>query len=182
VTVGDSTELGGEITADQASFDFLLSADDLDTLKALAALGGTYVSGPRNVRLDLGTIPHGLVFVDTSDATNAITPANAVRVTLTRGPAAPFRGWIVVNGDVAFEPDFGGIDGLIYAANTLAASDTGGSRISGIVIAKQALGQDSLTVRGLVLTFDCAAARGGGLLPDGWFVKPGSYCDGTTGC
>jgi hypothetical protein len=54
--------------------------------------------------------------------------------------------------------------------------------VTGILIAGQALGASSLTLGSVTIVFDCAAARASELLPSGWFVRPGSYCDRATNC
>lgn len=161
-----------------------LSPDDLDTLKALASAHGTYVRPVSDLPLELAAIPDGLVFVDTPSGSHTLTAANLARVRIGPGFAASsiFRGWIVVSGDVALEGSFGEIRGIVYAVNALAATDVGGSRVTGVVIAGQALGASSLTLGSVTIVFDCAAARASGLLPAGWFVRPGSYCDRNTSC
>jgi hypothetical protein len=162
----------------------VLQADDLDTVKALAVAGGTYVRPPSEAVLDLRDLPDGVVFVDTPAGTSALTPTNRASVRLGPGFArhSPFRGWIVVNGDVSFEGQVGDVTGLVYAANTVTATDTAGSRVSGMVVAAGLLGAPMTTLGQLAVRFDCAAARGSGLVPAGWFVRPGSYCDDPGGC
>jgi hypothetical protein len=160
---------------------FLPSSDDIDTLRALAIWRGTYLRMSSDARVDLEGVRSGLVFVDSPEATNAITPTNVARVAI--GPAfavhPPFRGWLVVNGDVTLTAG-ADIAGLIYAANTVVAE--GPATVTGMVVARQALGSPGAPVGGLRVRFDCIAARGSGLLPSGWFIRPGTYCDGTAGC
>jgi hypothetical protein len=160
---------------------FLPSSDDLDTLRALAVWRGTYVRVSSDARVELEGVRSGLVFVDSPAATNSITPTNLARVVIGPGFAeqAPFRGWLVVNGDVALS---GGADiaGLIYAANAVVIE--GNATVTGMVVARQALGPPGAPLAGLTVRFDCPAARGSGLLPTGWFLRRGTYCDGSAGC
>ena len=152
-------------------------------IKAVANVRGTYIRPSSTAPLELAGILDGLVFVDSKDGVNTITAANAASVTLRRGFSArsPFTGWLVVNGNVTVEPDFGGLDGVLYATNAVTALDTGPSSVRGAVVATHTLGGAAL-LRGATISFDCGAARGSGRLPEGWFVKPGSYCDPTSGC
>jgi hypothetical protein len=162
----------------------VLESDDLETLRALAVAGGTYVRPPSNAVVDLRDVPDGIVFVDTPSGTSALTPTNRARVRLGPGFGrnSPFRGWIIVSGDVSFEGHVGEVTGLVYAANTVTAAETAGSRITGMLVAAGVLGTPATTLRDLAVSFDCAAARGSGLVPAGWFVRPGSYCDDPGGC
>jgi hypothetical protein len=161
-----------------------LTNDDLDTLKALAFAAGTYVRPTDTTPMAIVDVPDGLVFVDTPAGTNAITPTNRAVVAIRPGFSrrAPFRGWIVVNGDIALEGRIGELAGLVYAANTLSTLDTVGSRITGLVIVSAALDASPVALAGVDIAFDCAAARGSALLPAGWFVRPGEYCDHPSGC
>ncbi|MBI2218348.1 MAG: hypothetical protein HYU51_13735 [Candidatus Rokubacteria bacterium] len=161
-----------------------LTDEDLDTLKALAATRGGYRRPPSDGPFELTDVRDGLVFVDTPAGTNALAPTNRAVVAIRPGFAAqvPFRGWIVVNGDVSLEGHFGEIAGLVYAANAVSAADSGGSRITGMIVAAGRLGAPASILGNLSVAFDCTAARGSSLLPSGWFVRPGAYCDRPTGC
>jgi len=178
-----AAEEGRDWLRNQRAIDFALSPADLDATKALATVRGTYIKASSTAAFDLTSVPDGLVFVDSTDGANALTAANAASVTLRSGFSArtPFTGWLIVNGNVAVQPDFGGLDGVLYATGAVTALDTGTSAVKGAVIATHALG-GAAALRGATLSFDCGAARGSGRLPAGWFVKPGSYCDATSGC
>ena len=156
-----------------------LRPDDLATLRSLAIERGTYVRPPSDARITLAGVASGLVFVDTPTATT-ITPTNVANVavgpTLTAQP--PFHGWLVVNGNVVLETG-ADIDGLVYATNAIVTE--GVATIEGAALAQQALGA-AMSVADLTVRFDCALARGTGRLPSGWFIRAGTYCDGTAGC
>jgi hypothetical protein len=158
----------------------VLSTDDLDTLRALAATRGTYVRPPAGAPQTLRDVPAGLVFVDTPAGTNAVDATNTAEVTIGPGFAAtaPFRGWLVVNGSVTLEAG-AALEGLLYASDRLVVQAP--ASVTGLVVVKQVQGAP-VDVSGLSVTFECQAARAAGLLPDGWFIRAGGYCDGTAGC
>jgi hypothetical protein len=161
-----------------------LGADDLDTLRALAAARGTYRRPASDAPFELTEARDGLVFVDTPAGTSAIAPANRAVVAIRPGFAArvPFRGWIVVNGDLSIEGHVGGLSGLLYATNSITVTGTAGSRITGMIVAAGRLGAPASSIADVTVAFDCAAAGGSGLLPSGWFVRPGAYCDRPNDC
>jgi hypothetical protein len=144
-----------------------LSSEDLRTLKALAVLRGRYVRATSDAAMRLGDLPPGLVFVD--------TPYGVANVVL--GPPA-FRGWLVVNGNVTLEAA-ADVEGLVYATNTLTAEPS--ASVTGAVVAAHASGGESV-VSALDVRFECAAAAIAGAVPRGWFMRPGTYCDGSAGC
>jgi hypothetical protein len=156
-----------------------LRPDDLATLKSLAIERGTYVRPPSEARMSLAGVSSGLVFVDTPAGT-AITPTNVANVAIGPALAAqpPFRGWLIVNGNVVLESG-ADVDGLLYATNTIVTE--GPAAIDGAALGQQALGV-AMSVSDLTVRFDCALARGAGRLPSGWFMRAGTYCDGTAGC
>jgi hypothetical protein len=163
------------------AFTVGLARDDLETLKSVAILRGTYVRPPSDARIELSGLPSGVVFVDSPAGTHAVSATNLANVAV--GPrfaaATPFRGWLVVNGDVTLEAG-ADIEGLVYAANGLVTE--GPATVTGAIVVRQALGASGVAAVDLSVRFDCAAARGSGLLPSGWFVRLGSYCDEPGGC
>jgi hypothetical protein len=157
-----------------------LSTDDLDTLRALAVVRGTYVRPASGTRETLHEVPSGLVFVDTPAGTNAIGSTNTADIVIGSAFAAtpPFRGWLVVNGSVTLEAGTA-LEGVLYASDALVVE--GPASVTGLVVARQTLGTPT-TLSGLSVVFGCEAARATGLLPQGWFIRAGGYCDGTAGC
>lgn len=180
VTHDAATEIDGD-WRQESTFGFLLSSDDVDTLRALAIQRGTYVRPASDARVEPIGVTPGLVFVDTPAAPNALSAANVANVAVGPGFAAtaPFRGWLVVMGNIALTAG-ADLDGLVYAAN--AVTTEGPADVAGAVVAQHALGTASATLSALSVRFDCTLARGTGHLPRGWFVRPGTYCDGTAGC
>lgn len=159
---------------------FVLTAEDLDTLRAIAIQRGTYIRPPSDARIEPAGVTSGVVFVDTPAGTNAVTATNVANVGVGPGFGAslPFRGWLVVNGNVTLMAG-ADLDALVYAANAVVTD--GAADVAGAVVARQALG-GAVSLTGLSLRFDCGAARAAGYLPQGWFIRPGTYCDGTAGC
>lgn len=170
---------------------FKLTSDDMDALKAVARSQGTYY-GPLfgsesgcSATVCFGSSnppPNGIVFVDSLDGSNTLTSSNLSTVKIT-GTSGTFKGWIIVNGTLTIDGNVN-IDGMVYAGNDVIYRGTGTGQISGLAIAQNAVtGQsgiiDSDTEGNATVRFNCANARsGGGQLPTGWFVKPGSYREG----
>jgi hypothetical protein len=166
------------------AFDALaFSAAELQALKAVARVRGTYYQG--TVTFDAARrIPDGVVFVDTGSGqpiTDATPPADLATVSIGDGAAGPggsFRGWIIVNGSLSVGGDVT-IQGLAYAADRL--SQTGASRLVGAAMAGHVRSAaaslvDSHPTGDAALVWSCEAGRtGGGRIPQRWMVKPGSY-------
>jgi hypothetical protein len=166
------------------AFDNLaFSAAELQALKAVARVRGTYYQGA--VTFDASRrIPDGVIFVDTISGrpiTDATPDADLAAVSIgdgAVGAGGSFRGWIIVNGSLSVA---GGVtlQGLTYVADRL--SQTGAARLVGTAMA----GHVRSTAPSLVdarppgeaaLVWSCEAGRtGGGRIPQRWMVKPGSY-------
>jgi hypothetical protein len=165
-------------------FDALaFSAAELQALKAVARVRGTYYQGA--VTFDTSRrIPDGVVFVDTATGqaiTDATPATDLAAVTVGEGAAGPggsFRGWLVVNGSLSVGGDVT-IQGLAYAADRF--SQTGAARVMGAVMAGHVRSTapslvDSRPAGDAALVWSCEAGRtGGGRIPQRWMVKPGSY-------
>jgi hypothetical protein len=179
----DGNDVGNQPTdytaagSESAFAAFGLTSAELDQLRALARRGGTYLRGA----VSLDAVPNGLVFVDTPSGTNpthASPPGDLARVTIGPGAFADpagFRGWIVVNGDIDVGGNFGGIHGMVYAVGDVTTTGTGTSGLVGLMIVQRVRETASRSTGNLDLRFDCAAARGAGQLPTGWYVKDGTY-------
>jgi hypothetical protein len=163
--------------------DLAFSAAELQALKAVARVRGTYYQGA--VTFDASRrIPDGVIFVDTISGrpiTDATPDADLAAVSIGDGAAGPggsFRGWIVVNGSLSVS---GGItlQGLTYAADRL--SQTGEARLVGAAMAGHVRSTapslvDARPPGNAALVWSCEAGRtGGGRVPQRWMVKPGSY-------
>jgi hypothetical protein len=157
-----------------------LSGPDLQALKAYARARGTYYRGAIDFSPS-NPLPDGLVFVDTASGnpipedTAAQDPADLATVTIT-GPAhgpAGFRGVLIVNGTLAIAGDGFVAEGLVHLRDAVTIS--GAARVTGAVVSWNVRTGTSAIAGAAALAFDCAAARGAGAIPQGWFVKPGSY-------
>ena len=185
-----------------ADFDAVtLSPAALDGLKTLAWRNGTYygpgfprggtVSDGRTswsgrIVFDASTpLPDGVVFVDTTDGRNvpgdgpaATTLAEAwLDASALTARGGVFRGWIVVNGSLEIA---GGanVRGLVYAVDGF--SSTGAGRLEGLAVSLNVREATPARVEatgggGLAVTFDCAAAAGGGFVPRAFTPIPGTY-------
>ena len=166
-------------------FDELaFTAAELQALKAVAHVRGTYYRG--SVAFDAARpIPDGLIFVDTVSGrpiVDATPEDDLATVSIGDGaagqPGRSFRGWIIVNGSLALTGDLT-VEGLVFAADRF--SQTGAARLLGAAMAghvRSALPSvlDARPADGPGLVWSCEAGRtGGGKIPQGWLVKPGSY-------
>jgi hypothetical protein len=148
-----------------------------DQLKALARARGTYYRGT----LSFASIPNGLIFVDTvsgNNPTRSTAPSDLASVTV--GPGAftdttGFHGWIVVNGNIDFSGNFSGITGMVYAVGDVTMTGMGPAGVTGFMVVQRILDTESRSAGNANVAYSCAAARGDGQIPTGWYVKGGTY-------
>jgi len=187
-TANESTDYAQNMGA--APFNsFSLTADDLNTLRKLAKANGTYFQG--SVTFDSSNkVKNGVVFVDTLSGNNptATSPASDnAYIDIHGNPFLGtngdgiFRGWIVSNGTINISGDMQ-IKGVVYSANDLTYNGTGTGQISGLVISRNiqdtsSTSIDSSTSGNSSIVYNCDDARGLGSVPQGWFVKQGSYTE-----
>jgi hypothetical protein len=163
--------------------DLAFSASELQALKAVARVRGTYYQGA--VTFDTSRrIPDGVIFVDTISGrpiTDATPDADLAAVSIGDGAAGPggsFRGWIIVNGSLSVAGSIT-LQGLTYVADRL--SQTGEARLVGSAMAGHVRSTapslvDARPPGAAALVWSCEAGRtGGGRVPQRWLVKPGSY-------
>lgn len=204
---GSSTASGSSgvaATSPNQTLNFLLGPSDFDSLRALAKTSGRYIKPAATSQYTLGSviagtdttngadttssnakIPNGLVFIDTTDGSNTLTASNRASVRLDSGWSAstPFSGVFVVLGDVEIRGNFGGISGVIYVVNNIDTAGMGTSQITGLTVVQAALqNSTNFTPGNSNFVFDCTAAQAVGVVPPGWFVQPGTYCDKPGGC
>ena len=163
--------------------DLAFSPAELQALKAVARVRGTYYQGA--VTFDASRrIPDGVIFVDTISGrpiTDATLDADLAAVSIgdgAGGPGGSFRGWIIVNGSLSVA---GGVtlQGLTYVADRL--RQTGEARLVGAAMAGHVRSTapslvDARPPGNAALVWSCEAGRtGGGRIPQRWMVKPGSY-------
>jgi hypothetical protein len=168
----------------QAGFaDFDLTPAELAALRAVARGRGAYYTGTVTFNASNPLPPGGIVFVDTTTGAPVapgMPDAQLAKVTLTGGarPAnAPFRGWLVVNGNLSLAGGFGGIDGVVYVANRVTTTGFGTDTITGLVIAAERRGDADagFSAGNTNIVYDCDNARGAGQMPRAWFLQAGSY-------
>ncbi len=183
-TENQATDIVAE--APRTAFEpHVLAAPELATMRAYARDHGTYYQGRVTFDSDR-RLPNGLVFVDTvsgDPVTDATPDADLAAVTIDGDAAADpigvFRGWIVVNGSLDVRGSFQ-MRGLVYAQTDLTYAGSGGARITGAAMSRNARAGSASRVSGgpggALIRYDCEQARtGGGAIPQAWTVKPGSY-------
>lgn len=161
-----------------SSFDgFSFTQDELSFLRSLAKASGTYYQGSQS----FGSLPNGIIFVDTVSGNPIGNPPDAgdlAEVTITGGDAS---GWLIVMGKITIH---GNVEyrGLVYAANDIVYRGTGqGGGVTGAMISLNVVDTVSTTVDSSTdgnasVAYDCDAVKtGGGTVPQGFFVKPGSW-------
>jgi len=163
--------------------DLAFSAAELQALKAVARVRGTYYQGVVNFDASR-PIPDGVIFVDTvggQPITDTTPDADLSAVSIGDGatePGTPFRGWIIVNGSLSVAGNVT-LQGLTYAADRLRQTDAArlvGAAMAGHVRSTAPSLVDARPSGGAALVLDCEAGRtGGGRIPQRWMVKPGSY-------
>jgi len=163
----------------EAARAWAFTGADLAVLRRLAKARGTYYRG-RVVFDGSRPLPDGRVFVDTvsgAPVTETTTDADLARAEVREGTGL-FRGWLVVQGSLEVLGD-ARLRGLAYALDGFAYRGASPGGIEGQVVAQAV--RDGVTAidregAGPAIRFDCDVARSGdGLLPGGWFLKPGSY-------
>jgi hypothetical protein len=164
--------------------DFLFSDADVAILKTMAKANGTYYQGNQTWT---SPPPNGLIFVDTPSG-NALTSSSPssdlITVDIHGNWSQGWNGWLIVAGTVAISGNTT-LNGLIYAQNDVDLHGAGGGSITGAVIStnridSQSTNVDTEDVGNAPIPYNCRSVRdGGGFIPQGWFVKPGTYRDVT---
>lgn len=157
-----------------------LSTDDLDALRAIAKMNGTYYQGAVNFTNGNPLPPQGgIVFIDTTTGTNltATTPSGEAG-SASISANQTWSGMIIAMGDINISGTVS-LTGAIYAMNDFVF--TGNGSITGAVLAEN----KSLTVHSTVdssttgtsnITYDCPAFQNaGGKVAQRWFMKPGTF-------
>ncbi len=161
---------------------FLFTDSDMAILKSLAKANGTYYQGDQHWT---SPQPNGVIFVDTPSGnpfTNNSPDSDIIGVDIHGNWRSGWSGWLVVAGSIQISGNMN-LTGLIYAQNDVTLHGAGGGTISGAVISTNRLDTSSTNVDtddigNAPLTYNCPAVRdGGGTIPQGWFVKPGTFKD-----
>jgi hypothetical protein len=160
---------------------FLFTNSDMEMLKALAKANGTYYQGSQTWT---SPPPGGIIFVDTPSGNPLTsTPPSSDLITVDihgNWSSESWSGWLIVAGTIQIS-GMVTLNGLIYAQNDVDLHGTGGGAINGAVIStnrvdSQATNVDTEDVGNAPIGYDCKKVRnGGGTIPQGWFVKPGSF-------
>jgi hypothetical protein len=171
---------------------FLLTDSEIDALRAYAKAHGTYYQG--NQTFTSGSLPNGVVFVDTTDGTNitqeGVTPATdsskfASADVHGNAPAGLngdgiFHGWLFVNGTATISGNFQ-MKGVVYSQNDIVYHGTGTGQVSGAMVSRNirdtsATSIDSEASGNAKIFYNCQDAKmgGGGGVPS-WVLKGGTY-------
>jgi hypothetical protein len=167
----------------QSNFtNFLFSDADMAVLKSLAKANGTYYQGNQTWT---SPPPNGIIFVDTPSgnplASNSPS-SDLITVDIHGNWSQGWNGWLVVAGTISISGNTT-LNGLIYAQNDVDLHGAGGGSITGAVIStnridSQSTNVDTEDVGNAPIAYNCRKVRdGGGTIPQGWFVKPGTYRD-----
>jgi hypothetical protein len=167
----------------QSNFtDFLLTDSDMAMLKALAKANGTYYQGSQTWT---DPPPNGIIFVDTPSGnalTNNSPSSDLLTVDIHGNWSQGWNGWMIVAGTISISGNTT-LSGLIYAQNDIDLHGAGGGSITGAVIStnrvdSQSTNVDTEDVGNAPISYDCKKVRdGGGVIPQNWFVKPGTFRD-----
>ena len=164
------------------------SADDLDTLRAVARANGTYYQGTQSFT-DANPLPAGggIVFVDTTTGTDlnpgpptssgTPTPTSQMGNVSVSGNQS-WSGWIIAIGDIDVTGTVS-LTGALYARNDFAFNGNG--TITGAVIAENRMGTvqssvDSSQAGNSHIIYNCPLFQsGGGTVATRWTIKPGTF-------
>jgi hypothetical protein len=160
--------------------NFLFNDDDMAMLKSLAKAAGTYYQGSQSWS---SPPPNGIVFVDTPSGAPLSTSSpssDLISVDIDGIWTQSWSGWLIVAGSVHISGQTT-LNGLVYAQNDVSLHGTGNSNINGAVISTNRVDTASTNIDtddtgNAPVTYNCPKVRdGGGTLPQGWFVKPGTF-------
>lgn len=159
---------------------FMLTDTDFAILKSLAKANGTYYKGAQTFS---APPKDGIVFVDTPSGnpfTQWSPDSDQFTVDVHGNWSTGWNGWLIVQGSVSVSGNIN-MTGLIYAVNDINLQGQGSGHINGAVVSANRLDTSSTNIDSddtgnAPLTYNCPAVRnGGGKIPQGWFVKPGTY-------
>ncbi|HKA61841.1 MAG TPA: hypothetical protein VKH83_05415 [Methylomirabilota bacterium] len=184
-----------QLVADSAFSPFVLKSGDLDGLKAMAKVNGTYFSGPSVGSLTFNSgnkLSNGIIYVDTVSGQNIdkngpnTTPTSDFANVNIQGnaegdPSGIFSGMIVVAGGVNITGSFR-MRGIVYAVNSFTMGGGSGSgQIDGAVINQNirnaaATNVDASGGGNVTMNFNCGfVSNPGGQMPQTFTVQPGTY-------
>src|SRR5438477_1218276 len=159
--------------------NFLFTDSDMAVLKSLAKQNGTYYQGDQTWT---SPPPGGIIFVDTPSGnvlTNSSPSSDMITVDVHGNWASGWNGWLVVAGSIHVSGNIT-MNGLLYAQNDVTLHGAGGGSITGAVISTNRVDTTSTNVDtddigNAPISYNCPSVRsGGGTIPQGWFVKPGT--------
>ncbi|MBI4609152.1 MAG: hypothetical protein HY726_09095 [Candidatus Rokubacteria bacterium] len=182
-TPNQATDYSENVPA--STFDaFTLTPDQINLLKDLAKARGTYYRGAVTLS---GSVPDGIVFVDTASGDPIGSPPNPLDFgsVAIEGNVGNAKGWILVMGDLSVRGEWL-YSGLLYAANRVALYRAEGlgennNSLSGAIIAGNvSASPDAMPFNTSLSTktniqYNCDSIRTAGSTVPAFFVKPGSW-------
>jgi hypothetical protein len=183
---------------------YILQNADLNTLKAYAMKNGTYYSGAAVTGLTFNSgnqLPNGIIFIDTVSGTNidanaapgtncllggtgCSSSSDFASVSIHGGfaadPSGTFSGMIIVAGSLSISGDVA-MHGMVYVVNDLTYTGTGHGEIDGAVFSQNIRDTSSTSVDtnaggNAQVNYNCSyASSGGGQVPVGFTIEPGTY-------
>src|SRR5262245_33451951 len=170
---------------------FILSDDDINTLRSYAKAHGTYIQGSVTYNAS-NRMPNGFIFVDTVSGNNITQegvnpptpPSDFASVTIhgNSGTAedGAFNGWLFVNGSLQVDGNFL-MHGFAYAQNDISYHGTGTGQLIGAMVSRNirdlsSTSIDSDLLGNAMIVYNCQAAKtGGGSISAKWTIKSGTY-------
>lgn len=167
-----------------STFSFKLTDDEFSVLRSMARANNSYFTGSQSFS-NSRPLPNGVVFIDTTTGANLTsTTPSAETGSVSISGNMSWSGWLIVAGEVAVSGTVS-LTGMIYAQNDFRF--TGNGEIHGAVVTENRKDtvadphhtQVDSAVEGTAnISYDCTAIRtGGGQVPTGWFVKPGTFME-----
>jgi hypothetical protein len=183
---GDMVQNVPDATFDSSTY----SNAELDALKALAKLNGTYYQGAV-VFNAANKMPNGIIYVDTLSGQNidkngANTTSTTDFATVDINGNAPldasgiFSGMLIVAGGLSISGSFQ-MHGMVYVLNDFTYLGTGTGQIVGAVLSQNvrdisATTIDTTTAGNSTIVWNCNYAKtGGGQLPQTFTIESGTY-------
>lgn len=159
------------------NFDFLIDRPTFEVLRDLAKAAGTYYQGSVTFN-NSNPPPNGIVVVDTTTGAEYTqsTPDSEAASVVVDGNIT-WGGWLIVAGRLDVRGNVS-LTGLLYAYNEMVL--TGNGTIAGAAVSENrkdsVASVVSIATGSEVLNYDCHAVRdGGGQVPRGWVIRPGTY-------
>lgn len=162
-----------------SSFSYKMTADEFNTLRALARANNAYYQGA--VTFNSSNLPpNGIVFVDTTTGQDLTqTTPSAEQASVSINGNVTWSGWLIVAGGINISGTVN-LTGTLYAQNDFVF--TGNGDIRGSITTENRIDTVATVVDSTLggsanITYDCAASQTGGstVSSSTWFMKAGTF-------